>query len=141
MKIFLSHARKDSRLAQQLGNQLGQSGFSVWMPEEEITPGDNWAKKVGKALDDSDLMVILLTPNALQSDGVRQDIEFAIGSQKYAGRVFSVFVGPASQLNKAVPWILLELPHRRVGSAKQFSHVVKEIQAMCAGLDLSHSHA
>ena len=77
MKVFLSHARKDSDLARQLADHLARAGFVVWSPEEEISPGDNWAKKIGKALDDSELMVILLTPKALESDFLRQDIEFA----------------------------------------------------------------
>jgi hypothetical protein len=49
MKVFLSHARKDGALARQLADQLTRSGFAVWIPEQEIEPGDNWAKKIGKA--------------------------------------------------------------------------------------------
>src|SRR4051794_16886023 len=104
MKVFLSHARKDDDLARKLGEQLTRTGFTVWLPEEQITLGDNWAKKVGKALDDSELMVILLTPKAMESDRVRQDIEFMLGAKKFAGRVFSVFVGSAAAARKHMPW-------------------------------------
>jgi hypothetical protein len=45
-------------------------------------------------------MVVLLTPGALASGWLRQDIEFALGSKKYEGRVFSVFVGPALEAGK-----------------------------------------
>lgn len=114
MKVFLSHARKDNALAHQLARQLTRGGFTVWLAEEEIAPGDNWAMKAGKALEDSDWMVILLTPAALESDCLRQDIEFALGARKYEGRVFSVFVGPPLQAGKHMPWILLRLPHRLV---------------------------
>jgi hypothetical protein len=50
MKIFLSHARKDGALAFQLAEELRRVRFTVWLFEDEILPGDNWAKKVGKAL-------------------------------------------------------------------------------------------
>src|SRR5947209_5632287 len=139
MKVYLSHARKDGTLARQLAERLRHGEFTVWLPEQEITPGDNWAKKTGRALDNSDLMVILLTPAALAFDSLRQDIEFALGSRKYEGRVFSVFVGPTQQAGKHVPWILLRLPHRQVESAKEFAAVVKEIQALSAGSDMSPS--
>src|SRR5262249_16045924 len=126
MKIFLSHARKDSHLARQLADRLATKGFAPWIFQEEITPADNWAEKIGKALDDSELMVILLTPAALRSDSLlRQDIEFALGSRKYECRVFSVFVGSALEAGKDMPWILLKLPHRQIESAKSFGEVVK----------------
>src|SRR5947208_1191220 len=47
MKVFLSHARKDGALARQLAEQLTGGGFTVWIPEDEIGPGDNWSKHVG----------------------------------------------------------------------------------------------
>jgi hypothetical protein len=141
MKIFLSHARKDGALARQLAERLMRAGFAVWLPEDEIAPGDNWAKKVGKALDEAEWMVLLLTPAAMESDWLRQDIAFALGSRKYEGRVFSVFVGLTLEAGRDMPWILLKLPHRQVESAKNFGEVVKEIQTLVAGSGLSHSNA
>jgi hypothetical protein len=103
MKIFLSHARKDVTLAYQLAEQLRRGAFDVWLSEDEIVPGENWAKKVGKALDDAEMIVLLLTPAAMQSDSLQQDMEFALGSRKYENRVFSVFVGPTAQAGKEIP--------------------------------------
>jgi hypothetical protein len=139
MKVFLSHARKDTRLAYQLAQQLTRAGFSVWLPDEHINPGDNWAKKTGLALDESELMVVLLTPKALESDLVRQDIELAISSRKFEHRLFTVFVGPARQAGKHVPWVLLDLPHRQVESARGFAKVAKEVRSLCANLAVSHA--
>ena len=65
MKVFLSHANSDDSLARKLADRLNLAGLTVWDPQEEIVPGDNWAKKIGRALDDSDLLVILLTPSSL----------------------------------------------------------------------------
>jgi hypothetical protein len=130
MNVFLSHARKDSALARQLAERLTRAGLTVWIADDQIVPGENWAKKIGKALDAAGLMVILLTPRALESDSVRQDIEFALSSRKFEGRVFSVFVGSTLEAGKDMPWILLKLPHARVESAKDFPDVVKEIQSL-----------
>jgi hypothetical protein len=141
MKVFLGHARKDSVLAHQLAERLTRGGFAVRLPEDEIAAGENWAKKTGKALDDADLMVLLLTPAAMDSDSLRQNLEFALGSRKYEGRLFSVFVGPALEAGKDMPWILLKLPHRRVESARSFGEVVKDVQALVADSDLSPSNA
>jgi hypothetical protein len=135
MKVFLSNARKDDGLARDLRQHLEREGFSVWTLEDDITPGENWAKKVARALDASELMVLLITPRAFDSDVLRQNVEFVIGSEKYADRVFSVFVGPTAEAGKDVPWILLNLPHRQVRSSKDFGEVVKDI------LQMSHANA
>ena len=141
MKLFISQAQKDVGLARELAERLAKAGFKVWNPEEEIAPGDNWAKKIGKALDESELMVILLTPRAMESDWLRQDIEFALGSKKFEGRVFTVFVGPTLEAGKDMPWILLKLPHVQVESATDFGNAVKKVRALSANPDLSHSNA
>ena len=141
MKVFLSYARKDTELANELGERLAKGGFQVWNSHQQVVPGENWAKEIGKALDDSDLMVILLTPKAMESDWLRHEIEFAIGSKKYEGRLFTVFVGAGLEAGKDLPWILLKLPHRQVESPKGFAAVVKDIRAISANPKLSHSNA
>jgi TIR domain-containing protein len=141
MKIYLSHAGKDKALARQLTQEFRRQAFTVWLADEEIVPGENWAKKMGRALDNSDLMVILLTPEAHDSDRIRQDLEFAIMSRKYEQRVFTVFVGSTQAAGKDTPWILLKLPHCQVKSADEFGKAVKEIQALGLDAGMSHSHA
>jgi len=135
MKVFLSHARKDDALARDLRNELERAGFSVWTAENQIFPGDNWARKIAKALEQSHLMVFLLTPDAFQSEPLRQNLEFALGSKNYAERVFSVFVGPAKDASKGVPWILMRLPHWQVASAEEFREIGEAIR------EASHANA
>jgi TIR domain len=141
MKVFLSHSAKDGALAAKLAQRLRRRRFTVWAADEKITPGDNWATETGKALDDSDMMLFLLTPSALQSDRLRQDIEFALGTRRYENRVFSVFVGPTFQAGKDVPWILFKLPFRQIESESDFDEVVDEVWDMCSHSSLSGSNA
>jgi hypothetical protein len=142
MNIFLSHARKDAELARQLAEELVRAGFEVWNADEKIEFGDNWAKKIGKALENAEAMVILLTPKALESDLLRQDIDFALASRKFENRFFSVYVGRGGlHAGKDMPWILLKLPNRLVESADEFDKVVREIRRRFTSADVSHSHA
>ena len=132
MSIYLSHARKDRELALQLADKLKRQHLTVFDPESEIKPGENWAKAIGEAMQSSDFMVFLLTPGSMDADWLRQDIEFALGSRKLEGRVFSVFVGPSDAAAKDVPWILSKLPFRNVESAKRLEEVAKDIASHCA---------
>ena len=141
MNIYLSHARKDSLVALQLARRLEVEGFSVLHPETDIEPGENWATKTAEALHGSDFMVFLMTPGALESDTLRHNIELALSSKKYDGRVFTVVLASTYQAGKDVPWILLKLPHHQVESSKGFAKIAKEIAAQCAALEGSASHA
>lgn len=132
MNIFLSHARKDSELARELAKRLTRGDIHVWNRDIEIEPGENWAKKTGKALDNADFIVFLLTPGSLDSDTVRNDVDFAVMSMKFEHRVFSVIIDSDPAAETEVPWILLKLPHRRVGSPRTFGEVAKEIRELCA---------
>ena len=77
-------------------------GFEIWDSAQELLPGDNWALKVGKALEESDAMIVLLSPEGVKSQWVRREIEYAVGSRKYEGRLIPVMVRPTSN----IPWVL-----------------------------------
>ena len=54
----------------------------VWDPEVNVLPGDNWAAQVGRALEESDAMVVLLTSNSVSSPHVKADMSYALGSRR-----------------------------------------------------------
>lgn len=110
MKVFISHAHQDEPLAKRLTAVLRRACFEVWDQDREIMPGDNWAEKVAQALQESDAMVVLLTPAALQSKWVLREIEYALGTEKYNQRLIPVAVGGEDKLPEdKIPWILKRL--------------------------------
>lgn len=110
MKIFLSYSMKDLALASKIGADLQSAGLEIWDAHREILPGDNWAEKISDALKESEGMVVLLTPDALDSLTVRREIEYALGSQAYERRLIPVVVGDLGQLpQQKIPWILRRL--------------------------------
>lgn len=134
MKVFISHSSKDELLARELAAELSAIGLEVWDPDEEIEPGDNWALKVGQALEESDLMVVLLTPRAMDSDSLRRNIDHAISTARYKDRLFTVLVGPTVASPADVPWILLRLPHKQIErTSEELRRVAQEIAATFVG--------
>lgn len=110
MKVFISHAHTDEPLVKKVAAALEDAGLEVWDDTREIMPGDNWANKVAQALQESEAMVVLLTPDALRSNWVRRDIEYALGEQGYRKRLIPVLVGDPENLPpEDVPWILRHL--------------------------------
>ncbi len=110
MNVFISHTFKDRELARVVASALSQAGFTVWDPSTEVLPGDNWAKKIGRALEESEAMVVLLTPNALASNSIRRDVEYALGNVRFKERLIPVLSGRTEAFDgHDVPWILKRL--------------------------------
>ena len=110
LRVFLSYAERDDKLAQVLRAELEKGGFEVWDPAARLTPGDNWALEQGKALKDAEAMVVLLSPAALASEHVKREIDYALGEPRFKKRLIPVVVRPV----KEIPWILETLQVLRI---------------------------
>ncbi len=121
MKVYISYSSEDREVAKKVVSKLEQAGFEPWDPAAALFAGDNWALHIGKALQDSDAMVLLISPKSMKSEWVRHEIEFALGSPRYKGRLIPVMVKPT----KDIPWILKRLPMVQIG--KDFTAAVREI--------------
>jgi hypothetical protein len=111
MKVFLSYAPSDRKVAKELAAHLEKAGHNVWFADDALFPGQNIALETGKALDRSEAMVVLLSPEALKSGSVQQEIGFALGAPQFRGRLIPVMVKPTDD----IPWILKKFPSVRLG--------------------------
>ena len=110
-RVFLSYAHDDAAFAARVFKALADSGLEVSDPDRDHLPGENWAGEVARALEESEAMVVLLTPAAAGSLDVKRNIEYALGAKNYSNRLIPVVVGgrkgfPANQL----PWIVRRMP-------------------------------
>ena len=111
MQVFISHSHTDAPLAARISNALEESGLKVWDPDRDLLPGDNWAGEVARALEESEAMVVLLTPAAASSPYVKREIEYALGAKNYSNRLIPVVVGDPDQFRAGdIPWILRQMP-------------------------------
>lgn len=104
MSIFISHASEDGVYATRVAKVLRKAGHSVWTAQE-ILPGDNWASAVGDALAKADALVALISPNAMASEWVKREWQFALGQERFKDRLIPVLIKNLKRL----PWILAEL--------------------------------
>jgi len=125
MKIFLSYSQRDAALAQKIAHGLRGEGLQIWLPEEELLPGDNWAERISRALDECDSMVVLLTPNVTQSSNVQWEMGYALGNKAYSKRVIPIVVG--SEAESMLPWILERFQVVRIKNASDAGKAVQEI--------------
>lgn len=102
MRVFISYAPTDRAWAEDLFRELTNEGLDVWLDAKELLPGDNWYLEAGQALRDSDAMVVLLSPSAVEAESVQRDVQYALGSERFQDRVIPVVLEPSEKL----PWIL-----------------------------------
>jgi hypothetical protein len=106
MRVFISHASTDTKLARQVAEILRDAGFQVW-DDSQILPGENWGEKLAEALQESEAMVVLLTPNSIRSPNIKYEVGYALGKEYYKGRVISVLAAPPETLaQEDIPWVL-----------------------------------
>lgn len=135
VKVFISHDARDAQLAQEVASALREAGFKDVWDDRLILPGDNWAEKIGDALKESEVMIVLLTPEALESSIVNWEIGFALGKESYEKRLIPVIVGsPEKMPDDRIPWILrglkvIKLPEqgKNAESLKQIALALKEV--------------
>jgi len=128
MQVYMSYAQQDRELAWNLAKALKNAGLHVWIDIDNIYPGDNWAEVIGKALKESQAMVVLLTPSALQSEWVRKDIAYAIGNLAYEWRVIPVLVGGMSA--DEIPWILRQMQVIHLENPEQQDRIEQIAEAL-----------
>lgn len=135
MKVFISYAGADRDLAKRVANALRRAGMSMWLFDDEIQPGENWAAKLAQGLEAAEVLISLLSPAALASRLVRHDLDFALGNSHLAGKLVPVWCGPAETLESAnFPWILhrLNLLQLPVNEPQEdaIQRIVQAVQAL-----------
>src|SRR2546423_13956876 len=73
-KIFISYARKDgAELAQRLYADLKKRAYDAWLDTQQIGGGASWSRETESALDDSDVVLALLTHDSYISEICRAE--------------------------------------------------------------------
>lgn len=79
--VFLSHSSGDEELVRRVRDLLRRVDVRVFAVDD-LSAGENWAARVRNELTNADAVVVLLTPKAVVSDWVLQEIGAAWALQK-----------------------------------------------------------
>ncbi len=76
-KIFLSYSHKNKDFAEKVANDLEKVGHEVWWDITDIEGGDRWAKEIQEGITQSEIFVIIVSPDAIISEWVEKEFIFA----------------------------------------------------------------
>lgn len=135
MKVFITHSHGNRPLVWQIVKTLKQSGLDVWDDEYDTYPSGNWYKVTGEALERSDVLVVLVTPDALDSDIVHKDIGFALTNIQFKYRVIPVLVGVDLTVAKEhFGWIMSHLDVITIPTCEGQKEGIEQITQALYGL-------
>ncbi len=80
--FFISYSRTDEDFVLPLCKKLKEEGVAVWLDQWEIAPGKNWNRSIDEALDKSTRMLLILSPEAVDSDEVLSELYFFLDEKK-----------------------------------------------------------
>ena len=72
LKIFLSYAREDRERVLALYQRLKADGFSPWMAETDLLPGQSWRVEIARAIRRSDVFVFFISKSSVGRAGFVQ---------------------------------------------------------------------
>lgn len=79
--VFVSYAHKDSATVFPEIEWLHNRGYKIWY-DEGIDPGNEWPDEVAKALERCAFFVVFVSPTAVSSKNVKNEINFALNEEK-----------------------------------------------------------
>lgn len=82
MHIFISHSSGDSELAKKLCGMLEAEGQKCFIAPRDIRSGYEYAEEIVNGIDDSDMMLLLLSEKANGSPHVLREVERAVSKNK-----------------------------------------------------------
>jgi CheY-like chemotaxis protein len=85
LRVFISHSNKDKPLVDKLANDLQAAGLDLWYDRDEIQVGDTILEKIGQGLANCDYMIIILSPDAVDSWMVRQELLIFLNEEMRRG--------------------------------------------------------
>jgi hypothetical protein len=81
-RCFMSYARADSDFAAKLAASLRDAKLQVWRDVDNIPAGASWDAEIQKALNECTHLLLVATPESVQSPNVADEISFALNKGK-----------------------------------------------------------
>jgi hypothetical protein len=81
-QIFISYSRKDIDFIRRLAGDLEKAGYDVWWDLTDLRGGDDWPRVIPSAIESSQFVIVVLSPNSVISDWVEKEYMQAISLRK-----------------------------------------------------------
>lgn len=78
-RVFLSHASTDKDVARRMAAALAAAGQDVWLDDAALRPGDQIMAAVARAIEDADVVIVLISKASQASTAMETEAALAAG--------------------------------------------------------------
>ncbi len=79
LDAFLCHSSGDKDAVRDLYHRLQGDGFEPWLDEEDLLPGQDWAREISRAVRAADVVLVCLSQASIAKTGfVQKEIGYAL---------------------------------------------------------------
>jgi tetratricopeptide (TPR) repeat protein len=75
--VFISHVEENTQTALEIARGLEGAGYTTWTYERDSCPGPDYLDQVERAIDESQAVIVLISPDALGSQQVEDEVKWA----------------------------------------------------------------
>jgi hypothetical protein len=79
---FVSYASQDAAVANAIVTNLEHHGIKCWIAPRDVTPGSQYADEIVRAINDTKILVLVLSEDAVASPHVGREIERAASKRR-----------------------------------------------------------
>lgn len=81
-RVFISHAEAQKSEASKLCDALEAAGVRCWIAPRDCAPGSDWVAGIPAAVEEAELVVALLSDEALISSWVDRELNWAVSTRR-----------------------------------------------------------
>ena len=83
MKVFLSYAKEDKEFILECYEELKRKGFSPWMDEHDLLPGQAWDSCLKANMKSTDVVLIFMSSVSVEKIGyVQREMKYFVDKRK-----------------------------------------------------------
>jgi TolB-like protein len=124
--VFVSYASQDAAVANSIVESLEQHGIKCWIAPRDVVPGTQYADGIVGAIDESRILVLIVSKEALASAHVGRELERA-ASKRHPIIALKVDSAP---LNRAFEYFLNQSQWIEVGAGGTDGAIAKLVEAV-----------
>ncbi|MCC6365793.1 MAG: toll/interleukin-1 receptor domain-containing protein [Bryobacterales bacterium] len=131
-EVFVSHSSKNIAFVNRIVGVLAEHEVKSFLSKANIRGAQEWHDEIGAALERCDWFLLVLSPQAVESEWVKRELMFALEEKRYKGRILPVIYKTCEA--KKLSWTLSAF--QNVDFRKSFEAGSRE---MLAALGIQHA--
>ena len=128
MRIFISHSSKEAEQATDICSELEKSGHICFLAPRDIRSGCVYAEEILNGIDDSDIMLLLLSRESNDSPHVLREVERAVSKKK----AIIVYKMEEVTLSKSMEYFLMTHQWVNFKEDSGFDEIIRRVNEYAA---------